>query len=140
MCLENVKHKAPKIATKDIICYKLLYITPEGEYITPFKRISVNLNEVIQSFLDSKKGSGVIYKGIHTFGKLSDAKKELEDPWYIGNSDNTSNCPIILVRAKIPIGSLYWIGRVWSWVGKNDFNWTLSYCSNQIIYEKILKV
>jgi hypothetical protein len=139
MCLSRVKQKVPKVATKDVVCYKLLYKTPEGKYITPFEKVEVPLNELILSSLDNKNSSDIVHEGIHTFGKLKETKAESKLDWYYSLNNGTHNtypdAKIVIVKALIPKDSLYWKGAFCTSINYNT-EWFLSYCSNQIIYLK----
>ena len=46
MCLTSFREKA-YISDKDIICYKVLDIVGNGEFVTPVQRIPVRLGEKI---------------------------------------------------------------------------------------------
>jgi hypothetical protein len=145
MCLENVSHKAPKIATKDIICYKLLYDIGNGKYITPFRMCKVTFNEVITCSLEKTiSDRETINEGIHTFGKLKEAEIEYNSSWYYNKDGNDTlllhgNAKLLLVKANIPKGSLYWRGDFFTMVNNKATN-ILSYCSDQIIYLKEIEL
>lgn len=132
MCLERVRQKAPREAKRDIVCYKLLCKSFDGRYFTPFQWCRVSFNNPIRSSLEIIKSNKRINMGIHTLGKLEEAQVESADTWYTKlNGNNRNEYPVVIVKAVIPKGSLYWTGK---FIGQGTLY--LSYCSNQIIYLK----
>jgi hypothetical protein len=134
MCLKNVEHGIPKEAKRDIICYKLLYHNEvTNKWSTPFRGDVVFLGALINSELQEARNwyddGGEIEIGIHSYAKFKDAVKDLYDKWYTDKIG--SKYPMVLVRSKIPKGSKYWVGT---------FCCMKSYCSDQIIYLKVLKI
>lgn len=149
MCLEQVEQEKPIVAEKPISCYKIVYKTPEGEYVTPFKFSKIELSCLIETELQEETSEGDIDVGIHTIKSLNDTRKEKSDPWYTTRTGRFMGdrkifyaiCPIVILKAVIPKGSLYYIGKFHAYNGKSDEYYAKidSYCSNQIIYLKELK-
>lgn len=105
MCLIKT-HRFPKISTKQITVYKLLYLynSKNKEYFTPYKRVKVNMGETIKAKKSWLRGifkEDIEGEGVHAYLTLEKAlmNKFLMD----GNF-------IIVVEAIIPSFTPYWIG------------------------------
>lgn len=139
MCLYCWR-KNPRIAKKDIVCYKVLIHNGSGIYATPYmqkqltlaekkgkvyfvatgnKTLLVNLNGLSRFFFRYQVSKGYI----HTFKNKADAVKEIAD-WRCGKN------PPVIFKCIIPKGTEYY---------KGIFGRTMkSYCSDKIrIIEKV---
>jgi len=134
MCLITT-YKTPKIAKRDIVCYKVCRDTKADDILlTPYQFAEMMLGEINIDTKDvfitpsHKSGHFNITSGVfHSFKKLKDAKTELSD-WE--KHYETSCC---IVRCIIPKGSEYFEGIFTQCL--NDYE---SYGSKQIkLIEKI---
>jgi len=127
MCLQVKEGTLPKIAKKDIVCYKHLITTSYG-YFTTYMHEKVELGNTYSSKLDP-----IVYNeinmGLHSFSSLKstilDAKDELK-PYF--------SHTYIIVKCVIPKGATYYKGTFQTRECVN------SYVSDQITYtNQILK-
>lgn len=132
MCLQvDGGHMAiPKIATKDIVCYKKCDIYNEEPmpwsiknpfflkklyfYKTPYYCMHIELGETYESTLKKSLDGGNIEEGLHTFAE----------------SDQQLNLGQVLIECVIPVGATYYEG-----VGL----WRAGYASDKLRYVKIIK-
>ena len=121
MCLFTTQ-KEPKIAEKDIICYKVL----TKDLVSPCYNQQYVLGEKIKSVLDNSQG--VITKGLHTFVYLEQACYETRNTCWRNqrNPDLSDRAPIV-VKCIIPQSSLYYSNRYFSSPS------ALEYASEQLI-------
>ena len=95
MCLCIKEGDIPKIAKKDIICYKHI-MKNWGEYFTSYQKKSVKIGNTYHSGLE--RFNNEIHKGLHSYKYKEDAIKESEK-WVE-----------ILAKCIIPKGSKYYEG------------------------------
>ena len=107
------KHPNEKIATKDIVCYKLLKQTLES----PFYCKAYKLNKLYKTNLDEPNiVFGCIFRGFHSYSnKREGFKGHVSNYWYF-------------VKGIIPKGSKYYYNPV-----------RHEYVSNRIILQEIIK-
>lgn len=105
MCLtvKRIRHLngKPKIAKRNIPCFKVLYMHTSGRLCTPFQNTPVKRDSIESGlYADSLDFmiNGEIYHGIHSY---KDARKAFGTTIY---------CDCI-VCAYIPKGTKYWIGK-----------------------------
>lgn len=111
MCLSIYENEKPegKVATKDIICYKVLEVEGEGmssaRAISPYQGFHYEFGKRYDTtaVVEGNEGHWTIDEGFHSLVDLDSAKTE-EDSW--------SDDHYIFV-AVIPKGTRYW---------KGDFN------------------
>lgn len=121
MCLKHISEK--KIASKDIICYKVIikFVTIEGiNFYTPYRCFIVEIGKEYNSPLCKKDNE--VYTGLHSFRKLKDAENEILSNW--------DPRRLRIARCIIPEGSEYYEG------GFNTHS--DAYASNKIKYIKIV--
>jgi len=109
MCLDILKPKhpdkisEPKIAKKDIVCYKVFRLFSEGRIESPYQNVDYELKK-------KKKSNLVCYMnpvtqsvniGIHSFIHLDDA---------IDESNDWSTHGMVVVKCVIPKGAKYYTG------------------------------
>ena len=125
MCLKLGSSKTkPKIATKDIVCYKGL-IQLRDELITPYKRVSIEIGKTYKSIISNKDGE--IHLGLHSFKTL----KELKN-WATGSGWRRAwwgKAGGEYIKCIIPKGSTYYIGTFDCWK---------SYASDALTYVEII--
>ena len=121
MCLYTTQ-KEPKIAEKDMTCYKVL----TKDLISPCYNQQYVLGEKIQSVLDYSQD--VVTKGLHTYVCLEQACYEARNTLWQNqiDPDLTDTAPIV-VKCIIPQGSLYYSSRYFSSPS------ALEYASEQLI-------
>jgi len=122
MCLNNISKK--KIATKDIICYKILtrYNNKFYTYYR-YKRIKIGSEYYSQILLmyNRLRKQYCIEKGLHSFKFKKDAMNYLK--YFLNYS--------IVAKCVIPKGSIYYTGT---------FDYVrYAYASNKIKYLNITK-
>jgi len=116
MCfIIDEKHPDKKIATKSIMCYKVLKMV-DNKLRSPYQNFSYKLGRKYTSRLG--KECGYINKGLHSFSSKEAALYERDD-WYASK--------YIIFICKIPKGSEYYY---------NPTN--QEYVSNQLIITKQL--
>lgn len=122
MCLTSFREKA-YISDKDIICYKVLEIVGNGEFVTPVQRIPVKLGEeIVAGDIEGKMpvpvyhkiGEGDVYATnkdyqigegfIHAYLKLPSMVYYL-----IGKEDASYNR--VIVKCIIPAGTEFYLGN-----------------------------
>jgi hypothetical protein len=108
MCLSYVSKDDLKIATEDIICFKVVIVL-EGILHTPYRHMKVMLGETYTSDLDEPDCFSEVNKGLHAFLTLEQAKYNLKH-------FDMYTCHII--KCIIPIGSKYYIGEFYSYFGR----------------------
>ena len=125
MCL-NLKsaYTMPRIAFKDIKCYKKIIINSDGDLLTPFRYAKIKIGEQYRSrlrkynlWIDAR-----IEDGLHSVSSVESAR----------NIDHY--CALegkeVIVECIIPKFSIYYKGMF------NDF---ISYASNKLKYIEIVK-
>lgn len=124
MCLTSFREKA-YISDKDIICYKVLEIVGNGEFVTPVQRTPVKLGEeIVAEGIEGKMpvpsyhkiDNGVMYgtkkdyqigEGfIHAYLKLPSFDFE---PYLIGKEG--ANYNKVIVKCIIPAGTEFYLGN-----------------------------
>ena len=125
MCL-NLKsaYTMPRIAFKDIKCYKKIIITSDGDLLTPFRFAEIKIGEQYKSRL-RKYNFGIdagIEDGLHSVSSVESAR----------NIDHYCSLEgkVVIVECIIPKFSIYYKGMF------NDF---ISYASNKLKYIEIVK-
>ena len=122
MCLTSFR-KEPFISDKDIICYKVLEIVGNGEFVTPVQRIPVKLGEeIVAGDIEGKMpvpvyhkiGEGDVYATkkdyqigegfIHAYLKLPTME------YYLSNKEGT-NYNKVIVKCIIPAGTEFYLGN-----------------------------
>jgi hypothetical protein len=114
MCLKRAT--GPKIATKDIKCYKILRRTPKNLYATIY-RMKYQVRKTYTSELEAFYNGSEVHKGLHSFSARPRGR------------DISQEYPAVL--CVIPKGATYYKGKQGSY--KNG------YASNKIKIVKILK-
>ena len=123
MCLvvKKIRHlnNKPKIAKKDIICYKMFRVTKLGLQ-SPFRGIIWNCGDNIKNgymradnfqMIPEKIdniGNCIINNGLHSFRKL---EKPTDCPYTQYINEMTKIDDYVTALCIIPKGSRYWIGR-----------------------------
>jgi len=117
MCLvvKKIRHlnNKPKIAKKDIICYKMFRVNKLGLQ-SPYRGTIWNCGDNIKNgYMNADNfqmmpEDGMINNGLHSFRKL---EKPTDCPYtkYIIKMTKDDDC--VTVCCIIPKGSRYWIGR-----------------------------
>ena len=113
MCLSNLTTENPKVAKRDIPCYKVL----EESLISPYEGYKYVLGKKEKSPLD--KGISDVHKGLHTFTSKKNAI--IERNWFLNRDFGSHN----VFKAIIPKGAKYFIGET-----EDDQR---SYASNELI-------
>ena len=121
MCLRIVKDEKPRIAKKDILCYKVISSCGDGTYQTYYQLTDVVIGETYKSKVIVRPNGTTIGVGLHSYSN----KKAL----FQFNYDLLSD-PIRGVKCIIPKGSTYYVG---------DFCGDRSYASDQLTYVKIIR-
>lgn len=128
MCL-YIKDPTPRIAKRDITCYKLLYVDDNGEYHPYFKlSYDIKFNTVLnndvplKAFLLDEPEKDALYTAVGIFHTFS--RKRLR---YL---NKTAKYDWILCKAIIPKGSFYYKGHTICFSDKGE----TAYGSNKIIY------
>jgi hypothetical protein len=118
MCLENIGEK--KKATKNIICYKILYAL-KTEFLTPYRSMRIQLGEEYSSVLIVRgEFDAVVEEGFHSF----------EEPPHLQCFRGLTLCyPIVIAKCIIPKGASYYEG---------SFRGLPCYASNKIKYLELL--
>jgi len=120
MCLRTEQNK-PQVATKDIICYKVISKDMTSLYHYDFKwtfgKMYYSLIEAINDTKDCD--SKEIYQAFHSYETLEDLKKA-----YF-----TVTSPCLAVKCTIPKGSTVYKGS------HDDLN---GYASNQLIINEVI--
>jgi hypothetical protein len=132
MCLHlNGKQNSPKVATKDITCYKFLKrrLNIHEYYYTTYYQLSpVEIGNTYESKIIVEKsviGEHIINIALHSFKYLSNLRKTIRRYGYYTDK-------IVIVKCIIPKGSTYYLG---------DFEGEgLSYASDKLTYVKILEI
>ena len=122
MCLTSFREKA-YISDKDIICYKVLDIVGNGEFVTPVQRIPVRLGEeIVAEGIEGKMpvpvyhkiGEGDMYatnKDYHIGAGFIHAYLKLPsfDYYLIGKEGASYNR--VIVKCIIPAGTEFYLGK-----------------------------
>ena len=142
MCLDITKDPQLKVATEDIICYKVVRQS-ENMLITPYQLMPVEIGKTYISKLieyDRALGSGKgIDVGLHSFATIKSARIEIND-WslYISVRANGKlfqrSSDMIIIECVIPKGSSYYTGTFS--IEKSEHE---SYASDTLKYIKIIK-
>ena len=116
----------PKVATEDIICYKILESKDDFKTCyTPYMYMSVKLPSNVRSKLQRKPGDlGTIHTGLHTYSNKTQAIKALKHLRMTFESSRFR-----LYKCTIPAGSLYWEGSQLTSSCKLN-----TYCSNGLFF------
>lgn len=120
MCLvvKKLRHlnNKPKIAKKDIICYKMFRVTKLGLQ-SPIRGIIWNCGDNIKNGYMSADNfqmmpeDGIINKGLHSFRKVEKPTDCSYTQYMIDQMKNVDDCVTVTACCIIPKGSRYWIGR-----------------------------
>ena len=110
MCLEILKPKnpdkisEPKIAKKDIVCYKVFKLFSEGRIESPYQGVDYELKKKKKSMLVCYMNpvTQSVNIGIHSFIHLDDA---------IDESNDWSTHRMVVVKCIIPKGAKYYTGK-----------------------------
>ena len=124
MCLKLKWWNRKRIATKDIVVYKVVvgsYSNPDFLQ-TPYQRNCVSIGKTY-SISKIIKYNQSIYEGFHSFEREKDAR-ELADEFVASK----------IVICIIPKGSIYYKGRVWRYKSIDP----IGYTSDSIKYVKII--
>lgn len=125
MCLRlKSAYTMPRIAFKDIKCYKKIIITSDGDLFTPFRYAKIKIGEQYRSRL-RKYNLGIdveIEDGLHSVASVESARNI--DHYYSLEEKE------VIVECIIPKFSIYYKGMF------NDF---ISYASNKLKYIEIVK-
>lgn len=106
------------VADKDIVCYKVLLMFPDGTYVSMYQRASYELNKLMVDNVKLDKHKSNSYNGFtqvvgagcfHTFKNLEDAKKIMNETKNEGVYYTNKFTPIV-VRCIIPKGARYYSG------------------------------
>ena len=131
MCLVINQNSLLQQARKDIVGYKLVYKNDDGTYLTPYQKVTVELNKLYheKNFTDSyfrlfEKNGGekktITNDAIHFYADMKSAKKE-----WLGESQE-------ILGAIIPMGATFVNGTF-------DYanNGYPCYASEAVIYRKL---
>ena len=125
MCLRlKSAYTMPRIAFKDIKCYKKMIINSDGDLLTPFRYAKIKIGEQYKSRL-RKYNSGIdaeIEDGLHSVSSIESARNI--DLYY------SLEEKVVIVECIIPKFSIYYKGMF------NDF---IAYASNKLKYIEIVK-
>lgn len=117
MCLQKVTTKYPKIAKKDIICYKVVIKTEDGNYLSIYRGCHCKLNTVLRDkHFQMCSVWNTVDLAFHTIKSLSRAKRIFQYK------------DIYILKATIPKDTRYYQGK---------FDDSVSYASEKIIYEEL---
>ena len=122
MCLELKKYSKPKIAKKDIICYKALLKLDDGILRTPYQNSPIKIGEIYQSNIINKNCK--IEIGIHSFENIEDILRWVNRCYLSIYLER-----LLKVKCIIPKGAKYYKGMFL------EFN---SYASNELKYIEII--
>lgn len=123
MCLILKSSKTkPKIATKDIVCYKGVIETYEG-LMTPYQIFKVEIGKTY--FSEISKYSNEIEVALHSFINYKEIVKWKKTEMHLGGMENE----LKLVKCIIPKGATYYVGT---------FNFYDSYASSELKYVELV--
>ena len=125
MCLDlKSAYTMPRIAFKDIKCYKKIIINSDGDLLTPFRYAKIKIGEQYRSRL-RKYSLGIgaqIEDGLHSVASVESARNI---DFYYSSEEKE-----VIVECIIPKFSIYYKGMF------NDF---IAYASNKLKYIEIVK-
>lgn len=127
MCLRlskiNRETHEPKIATKDLVCYKLVLDSRNrniGSLITPYRNEPISIGSTYTSEF-TYNSDGNVESGLHSYKSLRGVKFDRLN--YFDSS--------IIVRCCIPKGSRYYQGK---------FSNKQCYASDTLTYVELIKI
>jgi len=122
MCLTlKSSETKPKIATKDIVCYKGIIETPKG-FITPYQGFKVKIGKTY--FSEIYKYDDEIDVGLHSF-----AIYEEMIAWEKREIEIRKGAELKPVKCIIPRGATYYTG---------EFSTNKSYASSELKYVELI--
>jgi len=97
MCLTAI-HPEPKTADKDIVCYKLLLQTSDGNFTSIVRNYPWSIHEPVESKLGPRSlRFDEVEEGLHAYMTLEAAEK-------------STFCFDRIAKAVVPKGSRYYLG------------------------------
>ena len=134
MCI-NLMQRSPEIAKEDIIAYKVLEINSDDLMFTPYLYMHIKFNKL---YIDPKQEREECYKltsGVyHLFSSIEDAillKEYIEKKYYARGSK------FVIVKAIIPKGTKYYVGKCELGCKLDDAFQHESYGAKSVIYKEL---
>jgi hypothetical protein len=130
MCLSKISEK--KIATKNIVCYKVVRIYQKSNYMyTYYQEAIAELGETYFSNIIIEDDNGLtVEKGLHSFTDLSYAMKFIKI-----RPDNYNYTKLLIIKCVIPKGAEYYEGKFIDHLYGYISN---SYASTELKYIKVV--
>lgn len=134
MCI-NLIQRSPKIAEEDIVAYKVLEIQ-NNRFLTPFQLMPIAFNKLYTNDKRERSEFNRITFGVyHLFSSIEDAILFKEHAEKNYNTLNLSK--FIIVKAIIPKGTKYYIGKTEIGSDLDKMFQYESYGAKSVIYKKL---
>ena len=137
MCLFT-QHIKPRVADKDIVCYKLVRhnlqhpqnAAPCAEFKSEIWDFVYELGKTYteESFQEDLRRINYVNNGFHTFNTLKDLDR-MRNTYPVYFTDAKPGYEFVIVKCVIPAGALYWTGA------DSETEGIRERCSNQIRIE-----
>lgn len=135
MCI--IVTESPIIAKEDIIAYKVLEINCDDLMFTPYLHMSIEFNKLYIDIKQEREEFNRLTSGVyHLFSSIEDAilLKEHSEKKY-ANRFNRSK--FIIVKAIIPKGTKYYVGKCEIGCKLDDVFRYESYGTKSVIYKEL---
>lgn len=140
MCLYIKQNAKCMVAREDIVCYKVLFENPQGDFRSPFMWVPYDLTSKCEKVTMLVDSCGSVQCGYHTYVYEEDAER-LADILMEHKDENEKNEKYVIARCLIPTGSEYYVGDVYTGykeeIGENG-ELPEGYVSDYIIIEEII--